>query len=337
MADDINQTRLIAELLQQTTSIPVVSAFLKEKGLASSAGSWDDMREKRLVPAVSENHLTNADLIGLLRDAEENGRQHVFLYAIDSDLVDGILDARNIQSALKTMKLEHLWENPIVLDQPENPTIADVRVEGVGRGRTLVVKEIEQRVHYRPDGVEKDGDTLKKVYRIQRERVVNVARLHATGLLELRFGSHSNTSKYVDDIRRFRLQIATLIPTKECFEMSLSNAKSKILQNRRDLGDLIRYSNSTLRNENGVVLHAATGAEGSDLNSDKGAQDSIDAFIAEEGECEGLNFFFKAQPPKVPKDVHVLLSGELNEFAIPANCTAEDYDYVLDQIRRLNK
>lgn len=337
MAEDLNRTKSIVELLRQTTSLGVVGEFLKGKSLHHSAGSWEVLQDRRIIPAVQDNQITNAELVNLLRTAEEHGRQHVFLYSCSRAHALELLDEARIRGVLRSMGLTELWTVPRVLDQPDVPTLVDVRLEGVGRGQTLVVKEIELRTHQRYERTEPDGDFLRKIYKIQKERVVNVARLHASGLLELRLGSHANSSKYGDDIRRFRHQISRLIPQKEFLEVSLSNAMSTILHKRKELGHLIRYSDSTLRNENGVVLRAATGAEGSDLNSDKGAQDSIDAFMAEDGQCEGLNFFFRAAPPKVPKEVHVLLSGELNEFAIPANCTAEDYQYVLDQLRLLNK
>ena len=37
------------------------------------------------------------------------------------------------------------------------------------------------------------------------------------------------------------------------------------------------------------------------------------------------------------KDVHVILKGKLNEFAIPAQCSKQDYEYVLNQLRKYNK
>jgi hypothetical protein len=336
VAEDLNRTRSIIELLRQTTSLGVVGEFLKSKSLHHSAGTWDEMQNKRLLPAVEGNQLTNADLIQLLQSAEESGKQHIFLYSCPRAHAADLMDETRVRSVLKSMGISAIWGQPKVLYQPATPTIVDVRLEGVGRGQMLTIKEIELRTHQRYERTEHDGDFLRKIYKIHKERVVNLARLHATGFLEIRIGSHANSSKYEQDINRFWTHIFKLLPPKEFMEVSLSKAKSNVLVNRKSLGQLIRYSDSTLRNDNGVVLRAATGSDGSDLASDKGAQNSIDAFMAEDGECEGLNFFFRPAAG-LPKEVHVLLFGEVNEFAIPANCTEGDYRYVLDQIRSLNK
>ena len=36
------------------------------------------------------------------------------------------------------------------------------------------------------------------------------------------------------------------------------------------------------------------------------------------------------------RDVHVLLKGALNEFAVTAKCSKQDYEYVLTQLRKYN-
>lgn len=36
------------------------------------------------------------------------------------------------------------------------------------------------------------------------------------------------------------------------------------------------------------------------------------------------------------KEIHVLLNGEANEFAVTAAITEEEYEYVLHQVRKYN-
>lgn len=292
------------------------------------------METRRLIPAVESDQISNDDLIGLLRSAEECGRQHVFLYSCDK--AHELLDEARVRDILARMGKADLLTNPAVLAEPATPTLADVRWEQLPTGRSLVVKEIELRSQQRYVRTERDGNLLRKVYEIKQERVVNIARLHANGLFEIRVGSHANSSRYQDDINRFWRQVELIFPNKEFLEVSLSEAKSRLLRDRADLTNRIRYSDSVLRNDNGVILRAATGTEGADLGADVGAQASISAFVEHDAYCEGHNFYFKAAPG-LGNDVHVLMTGALNEFAIPANCSAGDYQYVLDQVRSLNR
>jgi len=61
-------------LLRPATSLAVVSDFLKSKNLRFSATSWEEMKEKRILPAIRQQKISLADLKQLLSEAEEFGR-----------------------------------------------------------------------------------------------------------------------------------------------------------------------------------------------------------------------------------------------------------------------
>lgn len=52
--------------------------------------------------------------------------------------------------------------------------------------------------------------------------------------------------------------------------------------------------------------------------------------------CDDANVWFK-KSDALSQKTHVMLSGENNEFALPANCTKGDYEYVLGQIQLFNR
>lgn len=56
-----------------------------------------------------------------------------------------------------------------------------------------------------------------------------------------------------------------------------------------------------------------------------------------DGYCSSSNVWFLEGPSGIPsKKIHVLLSGEMHEFAITMHCRKADYDYVIGKIRFLN-
>ena len=65
---------------------------------------------------------------------------------------------------------------------------------------------------------------------------------------------------------------------------------------------------------------------------------SLDYLLKEDKNsyCAGANLWFK-KASGLSSDSHVLLTGESNEFALPANCSEEDYKYVLNQLRYFNQ
>jgi hypothetical protein len=80
MRNDNKSIKLLIKLLSETTSLAIVRNFLKDRKLTHTASSWDDMEKKRLIPLLKSKKIHINDLVVLLRDAEEHGHQHVYLY-----------------------------------------------------------------------------------------------------------------------------------------------------------------------------------------------------------------------------------------------------------------
>lgn len=335
--DDLQRTKEIVSLLRQTTNKDVVAEFLKSKDLPSS-GTWDELLAKRIVPAVEEHKVSNEELIDLLRSAEEHGKQHVFLFQTRASIARDRMDRVRIATELKRRRLSTILTQPMVLDQPDTPTIVDVRWETANIDLSLTIKEVERRESQRFAGQHRsaDGTRLTKEYELVRERAVNVVRLHHDGLLEMRISARSTGStKYEQDVKMFWDRLRGLVDLGDYRPLPLAKLKAKLVEPSKLVG-LIRSSGSTLRNADGTVMHMSSRGEDADLYKDTGASDGISAFAKQGGYCDGSNFFF-TKNPHLSKDVHILLSGAINEFAVTADCSEEDYRYVLSQVRSLNK
>lgn len=326
----------ILRLLEETTSLGVVTEFLKAKKLTHSASSWDDMKNKRLLPAIASHLVSEQELIELLRSAEECGRQHVFLFHCSKDTAATLMERSRVTNALTRQNLQDLLTQARVLDQPSEPTIADVRWVVAGIDTELIVKIIETRVSQRFVGETRLGNQISRNYEEILERSVNVVRLHRNGLLEIRLGSHSNSTRYASDLMLMWRRIDFLLSESDFTPISLLRAKNKLWTDRATLSRIIRFSDHTLVNDNGNTIRAATGTDNCDLLSDDGVVESLEVFLDHDAYCDSSNIWFKTALPGPSKEIHVLLSGELNEFAVPAHCSPTDYQYVLDQLRLLN-
>ncbi|KVW05801.1 hypothetical protein WK91_34490 [Burkholderia cepacia] len=338
MADDLKATRQIAELIREATSLFVVSNFLKARNVASSAGTWDDMINKRLIPRVEDGTLNNGDLLDLLRSVEECGRQHVFLYFCPKARAQELMDRKRVGQVAKSKGLEQLLVEPLALSKPAQPQLVDIRWETAKTDISLTVKEVETRTYQKYVGTRPFGDELHKIYARVQERAINLAKLHRDGLLEIRIAAHSNSTKYETDVARFWNHISAFLPRHEFTELSLSTAKDRLWTERKELSETIRYTDSTIRNEAGNLLKGATGNMASDLLADTAVSESLDYLLEHDDAayCDGANIWFR-ETAGLSTDIHVLLGGEVNEFALPANCTEEDYRYVVDRLRSLNR
>src|SRR5438477_2437136 len=112
------KVRLATELLSRATSLGVVSEFLKTKGLHHSAGSWDEVREKRIIPAIGRQKLTVDDLVKLLSEVEEFGRNHTFLYQGKQSDIKKLLDENYVSGVSRKLGHAHALNGSLLVDLP---------------------------------------------------------------------------------------------------------------------------------------------------------------------------------------------------------------------------
>ncbi|MGB6104596.1 MAG: hypothetical protein WBF88_12215 [Pusillimonas sp.] len=335
--DELQRAREVVDLLRQTSTKETIQEFLKTKGLPFS-GTWDELRDKRLIPAVEARTCTVAELIDLLRSAEEHGKQHVFLYKCEPQDAVVTMERGRIRAELARRNQVNVLEQPAILERPLTPTIVDTRWKTGTIDLAMVIKEVETRESQHPLREERsaDGMILTKTYELRRERAVNLVRLHHDGFLEMRISARSTGStKYRQDVGMFWARLRGLLNQANFRPVALAEVKARTLSDRDNLGDRIRFSNSNLRNEDGTTMTVSSRGIDADLYGDSGAANGIKAFLDEDGYCEGSNFFFRKNND-LSKDIHVVLTGEPNEFAITADCSEGDYEYVLNQIRAIN-
>lgn len=336
--DHYNRTETVLNLLSEATSLDVVSDFLRRKGVPHSAGSWKDMREKRLVPYLNDFKISLEELVSLLSSAEESGDQHVFLFHCRPEDAVAIMDRATVQARLRANELEHLITGPDMGRMPATPTIVDVRWEAEGGiDLNMVIKVAEVRTKRTLERERSIGGKFVKIYSDKPVRAVNLAKLHRTGVLELRIQSRDSSTKYDGDLNRLIRLLNPFFQITQFGETSLSTAKDTMWARRDELRDLITYTDASVIDEQGNRIRAATGSDQSNL-SDSAAGKSVDYMLEQDANayCSDSNLWF-LKSANLANKVHVLLSGASNEFAIPRKCSAADYEYVLAQIRHFNR
>jgi hypothetical protein len=334
---NLEKARLITDLLSRATSLGVVSEFLKTKGLHHSAGSWDEMREKRIVPAIGRQKLTFGDFTKLLSEAEEFGRNHTFVYQGKQAEVKKFAERNHISAVCKKLGQTQALNGTVLLDLPDQPTITEIR-EDTSNGRPCwVFKIVETREEREFLGETMENNRVRREWAIKSARAVNVARLHESGFLEIRIESHTNSTLYAADLTRIWKMLHEYLPPAAFKPVSLSKAKKALWDNRTAKDRKIRFSDSIMRNDYGTTIAASTGTEQADLFKDSGASGSIDHFLDHGAYCDSENIWWLPRDGVTEREVHMLLSGENNEFAITAACTRAEYEYVLNELRVLNR
>jgi hypothetical protein len=335
--NDVNEhdIKLIVSLLRDTTTLDAVQQFLKLKGLASS-GTWDDIYAIRILPAVIDGSLTTQELISFLGEVEEYGNQHIFLYQCDDETTSLLMDKNNLEKEIIKNGFNDQYTNPQTLLQPNDPEVSEVRFEESDDNKKLIFKIRETRVFYVEDKTKEhtlaDGSLVKQFIQ-ERRRFVTIICLHSNGSLEIRIPARSGDYKTI--VTRM-IKLIKIIPFSKLENISLSKAKANIWKMRDKLKNIIRFSNTFLRNTKGLKVTYSTGSKHDDIASDEGGVSSQQSFLDHDGENEGSNVWFIKSKPYPTEDIHVNLNGELNEFSIRAYCCKTDYNHVLEQLNKFN-
>ncbi len=337
-----DQAETVFQLIRSACTMEVAKDFLKNKNLAYSAGTWAQLFEKRMLPALEVGTLTVSHLHELLREVEEHGRQHIFLLKCPADRAALMLGTQRIKAVTKQMGLEEVTQVPLALHLPLTPQIVDLRVDFCIHGGkvnpTFLIKQVETRSNFQFVGQALDPATgfITKRYEPIKSRAVNLARLHPDGTLEVRLASHKNSTQYNETLASFLAAISPWFKHDEFEDLSLDQAKTAIFEKRAELSHLIRHSGHTLRNDTGTTLSAKSSSSQDDVLEDDAAEKSLDSFLETDGWTESSQIHFKIGHGAELREVLVILSSATNEFAIPLSCTHEDYEYVFEQIRTLN-
>lgn len=339
MVQRAEKLSLLLLLIERATSIAVVRDFLKSRGLQHSAGSWEELRTKRVIPAYDEGRISLADLQDLLRRTEGYGRQHVFLFKCPPDRAALLLSDDRMLRVLTEKNISEVGFDPLVVDLPENPTFVDVRATVIDGVKSVSIKEIEKRTSKKLTSQVNDAAamTLTKVYSYEHQRAINVARLWANGLLEVRIASRDNSTQYKDDLNSLFYRMRSIFPRDEFKDVSLGNLKKNLWEKRAELQGLVKFSTYTLRDDEGMTLRANTAVNTDDLAGSERIAKSLAEFDADSTYCSDSNVYFKiTEGDVILKEIHVLLNGEDNEFAVTAAITEEEYEFVLRQVLEHN-
>jgi len=334
VADDINKTRLIVQLLEGAQAQESVRAFLKKKAIASS-GNWKELLDKRIIPAIQDSAISNSELLEVLASVEEHGRQHVFLFQCAPDVAAELMDRETIKRSLELKGLARLLTEPDAVGLPDHPSIVDVRWESAAIDLSLTIKVVQSREFLRPISSDSQGRYVTKTWEKVQQRAVCVAKLHHHGLLEIRIASHTNSTRYEKDVQQFWRHIIDLIPVVPFEPYALTVAKERIFVEREALAGIIRYSVAALRDKYGHTVIASANNEDGDLATGKALSNGLDAILHEDGQCDEMNIVFVAAG-EIKRDLRVAIGRELNEIALRANFEQVEHKHVLDQLRILN-
>lgn len=328
---------LLVNLLRQTCTIHQVRDTLRALGASPRGATWDLLIED-LKAKLKSGRVKASDLLALLEESEEHGNQHVFLYTADPKSIEHLFVEKAVRGALKAAKAPDVIGSPLLLDRPAKRTIAQIRWDTDDRKKVFILKQVMKHEHHElASSEEADGEIVRRYTPIE-ERMVDVMCVTEDGVVEARLGRRKSVSSYDEYLEHFWNSMTPFLSFEGLKQTSLSKAKNYLLQNSAKLKDLVRYHTSTLQNDYGYTAKFATGTHDDDLVSDNACKSGVDAFYKNDGHCNEVYISFKKKEGVPSRDLRVRISGgHVNEFILTQRCDRPEYEYVIEQLRRLNK
>lgn len=318
-------------LIKRQGTLEQVSNFLRARNLPHSGGSWAQMVDARLKKAVAAQLLSDFDVLDLLRQTEEHGSQHIFLYTlVPGRNVDALFDARFPQR-LVAAGLPALGTTSIV-DMPDKPTVVEVRMDQVDGVKSVVFKIVDKRSSLdRVSDTSKDGQFIVTYNEIPY-RAVNIMRITADGRAEIRVQSHSDAISYSGLTEAVFSILKSVVDRLDWKDEKLDKFKDALLDAKRRTVIMSKFGlrHTQHTNTDGTRLTASAGIPGASMYDDTEVVASVDRFLSKKGHahCDRASVTMR-KGGSLSRDVGLVVSGDANEFAITSKVSRAEYEAIL--------
>ena len=329
------------DLLRKNSTLQAVSKYLDNKGLPASSPSWPIVFE-RLASMLVDGRLERSDLLRMLRDAEEYGRQHIFLHSCNKREAIALLNETTLAANLAKLDLTEIAEKPKIVGSVKGLQLVEARIDTPKRGmRALVIKAVDVHSYRERESKVVDGDREIETYLWQHDRVVDLISVREDGLLEVRIQSRRNAVKYEDLAENLFAKATGIIERIKFPAISLAKARIMLIQKRTQMGHIVRFADNQLRDKEGNSISMASGSRQQELYTKGSASDkAVDGFLSVGTPmCDEIDCFWitRKGSPEPSTELHTLIGGANHEFALTAQCDRKDYEYALAQILNLTR
>jgi hypothetical protein len=302
-----------------------------------SASKKDILIEENLRKAVESGAVPLDKIYNLIREAEENGNQHIFYYRRTGQ--PGSMDE------IATRLWGAQWEKKMDLpraDLVENDFIfADLHPWNAALKPLDWVLKI-----YGHEYVKKYTDVIKSIgsHRFTHEfyeeetRLVIVVRWNNPGILEVRIPEAGSKKRIKDFLQKTWLMIAPACPPTQYAAWNLTKARGRIINEQEKHPKVYRLNHTRVEDEDHNVGTFECRDPQGHLFTKQRVVDSVQKLI-DEGECTNLNVrWLTGNNPNPSRELNTRVGhNETNEIVIGGYCQSKDVDYVTDQLRYFSK
>jgi hypothetical protein len=317
---------------------------------AKESGHEVKLTAPTLAALVNENLRAAIDAKGvsveavydLIREAEENGRQHIYYYR------PAAKDFANVPiSEVGTRLWGPNWAETMHFPRfelKENGfTYADLRQWNPHKKPLdWALKVYGQQLFEEQEGDDEriDERTIKRTYILQPRRLVLLLRWNSPDLLEIRVPQSTSRKHVKQWLDQAWVMAAKVFRSDNFTPWDLNGARRALVNQQAKFAKIYRFSHSRLEDDDHNMISISSAHTEQSLEAStpivKSMQDLVKPGI---GECRYLRVTWLPTKDGVPAEELVSYLGdqEVNEIGIGRRCSAPEIDYVTEQLQYFSK
>jgi hypothetical protein len=331
-------TEGLAKLIYEFCAVEQIAQLLRDAKDASeevrvTAPKKQVLIQKNLRTAVEAGAIPLDKVYNLLREAEENGNQHIFYYRRTGQ--PGSLEevATRLWGANWRKKMEfprsHLVENEFIFAdlhswnavlKPHDWVLKIYGHEFVDRYTNVITSIGDNRFSH-------------EFYREAR-RLVIVVRWNNPGILEIRIPLTESKRRRTEYLQKAWLMIAPAFPPTEYSPWKLTKSRGRMIAEQKKNERVYHLSHTRVEDENHNIGTFECHDPQGHLFAEQKMVESVKKLI-EGGQCVNLRVHWHVGKNPFPsRELSTLIGqSESNEVVLGGYCGSRDVDYVTDQLR----
>ncbi|MGA2716712.1 MAG: hypothetical protein ABSG41_26785 [Bryobacteraceae bacterium] len=335
---------LVGELC---TSEQIQSLLRTRKGtdqVRITAESKDDLIGRNLRTAIEARAIPLDAVFNLIREAEENGNQHIFYFRSRTKKLNDAMNREFFGQQLWGANWErHTASFPAIRLKPNDFKYSDLHRPNPRKPRDWLLKIYGDSLITRATGkAERRGDNV--VWREFVEeplRIVLIARWNSPDLLEIRVQRDESRRRIDAWVSQVWQMLKPALVREQFEEWDLSDAMKQLILAQEKNRKVYEFRDASLVDGEGGGVHANfnTFSDAGNLFASVSAKRSIQDFMSADSSCNGLTVTWLPDANRTPpKELRTILKAKrANEIVAIGHCTAQDLDHVTEQLRSIRK
>jgi hypothetical protein len=308
------------------------------KNVKLSADNKEDLVFKNVKQALDSHSLDVERLYEVLREAEENGPQHIFYLRCPSKDVTQLLTPDYARNALLGMNAPL---EPVLSPKINGQVISEVRPWGKAKPSDWVMKIYGHETREVATGeiIRESATRILHVFAPEEYRYVLMARWNAPDLLEIRVPRDSSTQRIENLKRIVERTVGAAVPLDRFSPWSLKKINKKLFDEKEKHGLIYRLGDAELEDEDHNRIRFQSHIPDADLFGGAATESAAKGLLEHNSTYNHQRVIWLKLPVSgLDIEISTLIGARSdNEVIFSRHQNSRGIDYVTRQLRSFSK